>query len=180
MDHESSIPNLPVRAEEEIHLASRSHRLTHILFIAGIVIKGAFGLLDTIVGIFFFSTSAITSFIAFLTQHELGEDPTDFFANKLIEILPSISVHTQQFVAWYFLIHGVLNVILVIGLLRKKLWAYPVYGGVFLLFIGYQVYRFTHTHSPLLLLVTFFDMVVITLVWKEYQFMRRTRGHHPM
>ena len=148
------------------------------MFVTGIGIKGVFGLFDTLVGFFFFSTSAITNLITFLTQHELGEDPTDFLANKIIEVLPYISVHTQLFVAWYFLIHGVINVLLVISVLRKKFWAYPAYMTALLLFGVYQVYRFTHTHSLILLVVTFFDAVMIWLIWREYQFVRRRYELH--
>lgn len=158
--------------KEETHLSSKPHRLFHILFVIGIAIKGVFGLLDTFAGFFFFSTSAITNLITVLTRHELGEDPTDFFANKIVEVLPSVSVTTQIFVAWYFLIHGIVNVILVIGLLRRKFWAYPAYIGVLLIFVCYQAYRFIHTNSLTLLFVTFFDIVLLALVWKEYRFVR--------
>nr|WP_258171938.1 DUF2127 domain-containing protein [Burkholderia contaminans] len=43
---------------------------------------------------------------------------------------------------------------------------------VFGLFIGYQVYRFTFTHSVWLLLVTALDIVVIALTWHEYRYLR--------
>ncbi len=158
---------------EEAHLSSPSHWLTHLFFVVGIVLKGVFGLLDILAGLLFFSSSAITDLVAILTRHELGEDHTNFLANKIVEILPYISLPTQLFVAWYFLIHGILNIVLVVSLLRRKLWAYPAYMAVLFLFVCYQLYRFTHTHSTTLLIVTFLDAVMIWLIWREYQFVRR-------
>lgn len=168
---------LPIPAEQP-HLASKSHRLTHILFVIGITLKGVFGVLDTVAGLLFFSTSAVTDLIFFLAEHELGEDPLDFVATKLIDVLPYLSVSTQLFVAWYFLIHGVLNIVLVFSVLRKKLWAYPAYMTVLTLFVCYQLFRFTHTHSLTLLIVTFFDAVMVALIWREYQFVRTHHETH--
>lgn len=143
---------------------------------AGIVVKGVFGALDIIAGILFFSTSAMTTLALVLAKHELGEDSLDFFANKIYAILPQLSVQTELFIAWYFLIHGILNLVLVTTVLRKKLWAYPAYMEVLLLFIAYQGYRLVHTHSIVLTFITAFDLVMVALIWKEYQFIRRTNA----
>ncbi len=168
----------PAITDSESHMREPAHRLTHLFFVAGVALKGFFGVLDTLGGLLFFSTSAVTNLIRVLVQHELGEDPTDFFASRIYEALPSFSVHTQLFVAWYFLIHGVLNLILVISLLRKKLWAYPAYMVVLCFFALYQLYRFTHTHSLTLLLVTLFDVTIIWFIWREYKFVRHTYAGH--
>jgi uncharacterized membrane protein len=44
---------------------------------------------------------------------------------------------------------------------------------VFALFIGYQIYRYTFTHSILLLLITAVDLVVIAFTWHEYKYLRQ-------
>ncbi len=37
------------------------------------------------------------------------------------------------------------------------------------MFIAYQMYRFSYTHSIGLLVLTVFDLFVVWLVWKEYR-----------
>jgi uncharacterized membrane protein len=66
------------------------------------------------------------------------------------------------------------KVVLVAALLRNKLWAYPVSLVVLGLFIFYQLYRFSYTHSPALIALSVFDVLVIALIWHEY---RIVRGH---
>jgi uncharacterized membrane protein len=48
--------------------------------------------------------------------------------------------------------------------------------AVFAVFIVYQIYRFTLTHSIWLLAITLLDIVVIWLTWQEYRFLRRRRS----
>ena len=74
--------------------------------------------------------------------------------------------------AIYLFGHGVIKLWIIIGLLRKKLWYYPVAMIVFGLFIVYQLYRYTFTHSFLLLLITALDFIVIGLTWHEYRHLR--------
>ncbi|ESX08039.1 hypothetical protein X766_34440 [Mesorhizobium sp. LSJC255A00] len=39
----------------------------------------------------------------------------------------------------------------------------------------YQVYRYSYTYSPGLLVLTVFDAVVMVLIWHEWGVMRRHR-----
>ena len=78
-----------------------------------------------------------------------------------------------MFAAVYLLGHGVIKLWLIIGLLREKLWYYPTALVVFGLFIVYQLYRYSFTHSIWLLLITIVDLVVIGLTWHEYRYLRR-------
>jgi len=68
---------------------------------------------------------------------------------------------------------------LIIGLLREKLSYYPVAIAVFALFIAYQLYRFSFTHSIGLMLIAMVDVVVIGLTWHEYKYLRRTLVKRP-
>jgi uncharacterized membrane protein len=69
----------------------------------------------------------------------------------------------------YLISHGVVKTLLVIALWLDKLWAYPLTIVVFSAFMGYQLHRFTRTHSWTLIALTIFDAVIIYLTWKEYQ-----------
>ncbi|MCX5542404.1 DUF2127 domain-containing protein [Paraburkholderia sp. CNPSo 3076] len=91
---------------------------------------------------------------------------------ECLHTVQHLSVDAQRFAGLYLLAHGVLKLWLVAGLLRERLWYYPVSIVVFALFIAYQVYRITYSHSVWLLLVTALDVVVIALTWHEYRYLR--------
>lgn len=46
-------------------------------------------------------------------------------------------------------------------------WAAVAVILVLAAFIGYQIYRFTHTHSLALLLVTIYDVIILSLIYPE-------------
>jgi uncharacterized membrane protein len=150
------------------------HRI-HQIFEISVLLKGAHALIECIGGLVlaFVSTSAITSLVHALTQDELIEDPNDFVATHLLSLAQNFTVSTQYFYAFYLLSHGLIKVFLVIGLLRNKLWAYPVSLVVLGLFIVYQLYRFSYTHGFGLIVLTVFDVMVTGLIWHEYRLVHR-------
>ena len=152
-----------------------NERRIHQIFEISVVLKGAHALIECIGGLVlaFISTSAIASLVDALTQEELIEDPNDFVAAHLLNLAQKFTVSTQRFYAFYLLSHGLIKVFLVIGLLRNKLWAYPVSLVVLGLFIVYQLYRFSYTHGFGLIVLTVFDVVVIGLIWHEYRLISR-------
>jgi uncharacterized membrane protein len=54
-------------------------------------------------------------------------------------------------------------------LLRERKWAFP--SGIVLigLFILYEIYRFAHTHSLILVGVIIIDLAILWIIWREYQ-----------
>ena len=145
------------------------------IFIVSVLLKGFNAILEMVGGVLFLFTGAVTSIVQFLVQGELIEDPHDFIANSIQHYLPYFSEHSQLFAAFYLLSHGVIKIFLVVGLLRNKLWAYPSAIVVFFLFIAYQLYRFTYTHSVFLIILTVFDLFVIWLTWHEYKVVKRNQ-----
>ncbi len=152
-----------------------NERRIHQIFEISVLLKGAHALIECIGGIAlaFVSTSVVTRLVNALTQEELIEDPNDFVAGHLLTLAQNFNVNTQRFYAFYLLSHGVIKVFLVIGLLRNKLWAYPVSLVVLGLFIVYQLYRFSYTHGFGLIVLTVFDVIVMGLIWHEYRLVRR-------
>ncbi len=152
-----------------------NERRIHQVFEISILLKGAHALIECAGGLLlaFISTDAIRNLVDLLTQSELVHDPDDFIANHLLGLAHSLTVSTQHFYAFYLLSHGLVKVLLVIGLLRNKLWAYPASLGVMGLFIIYQLYRFSYTHGIGLIVLTVFDVFVIWLIWHEYRLVRR-------
>jgi uncharacterized membrane protein len=147
----------------------------HQLFEISVLLKGMHAILELIGGVFliFISTNLITQWVAYLTQEELTQDPNDIFANYLLHSAQHLSIGGKTFAAWYLLSHGLIKLFLVAGLLRDKLWAYPASLVVLGLFIVYQLYRFTDTHSMGLIALTIFDLIVMALVWHEYRLIRK-------
>lgn len=137
----------------------------------GVILKGIDGILEIVGGfiLLFIKPQTINSIVMALTQRELAEDPKDLLSNLIFQTAHDLSLSAKLFGAIYLLSHGIVKVILVISLLRNKLWAYPATIIFLVIFIFYQIYRFSHTHSLWLALFTLFDMMVVWLVWKEYK-----------
>jgi uncharacterized membrane protein len=128
------------------------------------------------IGVYFVTRQFLFGLVERITREELLEDPRDPIANYLLQSAQHFSVSTRNFTAVYLLAHGVIKLWLIIGLLRQKLWYYPVAISVFGLFILYQLYRYNLTHSLWLLIITVVDLVVIALTWHEYGYLRARRG----
>ena len=63
---------------------------------------------------------------------------------------------------------GFIDVTLSINMLKRRLWAFPVSIWLIALFVLYELYRFSHTHSFVLALVITADMTIMWLIRKEY------------
>lgn len=168
-------------------IAQREKEIRFV-FVASLILKGLFAFAETISGIgaygISFAGNVITgflpqefllNFVQGITQEELLENPGDIVANYLLQAAQALSVNTLHFAALYLLVHGVVKLWLVIGLLRKRLWYYPTALVVFCMFIVYQAYRYTFTHSLALVFITIIDLVVVGLTWHEYQYLKRVK-----
>ena len=100
---------------------------------------------------------------------ELLENPDDLIAGCLRHAAENFSIDAKTFAVLYLASYGSIKLGLVVGLLRDRAWAYPVSLVAFGGFIAYQVYRYTFTHSLVLIVLTVFDLVVIVLVWHEWR-----------
>jgi len=151
-------------------------RIVHVLFDISVIGKGVDGVLEIVGGalLFLVDPDAIHRLVRILTQHELSVDPRDVVANYLLNGTQHLSGAAQTFAAMYLLWHGVVKVGLVTALLMKRRWAYPAAIVAFVLFLFYQLFRYSHTHAPELLALSIVDVVVIGLTWLEYQRLRRT------
>lgn len=154
------------------------NRILHWCFDIGIVAKGLDGVLEIIgSGLLFWVTPAqLSVLVRMLTQHELSEDPHDLVARYLLHASQRLTADAQLFGAIYLLSHGAVKVGLVTALLRRRYWAYPVAIAAFLVFLAYQLYRYTHTHAPELLVLSGFDALVIGFTWLEARRVRAAPG----
>ncbi len=154
---------------------SKDKKWIHYVFVAGIISKGVNAILEIIGGawLYFFSGTIIKIVVA-LTAEELSEDPRDKIAQFLLQTAQHLSLGDRLFGSIYLLSHGIIKLGLVVALLKRKLWAYPLAIIVFGLFIVYQIYRFTYNHSLWLIVLSFVDVAVIVATWLEYKRIKST------
>src|SRR5262249_36267305 len=79
----------------------------------------------------------------------------------------------EDFFAFFFLSHGIGKLLLVVGLLRGKLWSYPKSLIVFGFFFAFQLYRFSYPPGAGLIGITCLDFFVVGLIWRRFRIMRR-------
>lgn len=152
-------------------MSSRSRKFLHRLFILSIIAKGLDGVLETIAGIIVFLTSRLDlrNLVILITAPELGEDPTDLAANFMRHAVSGLTSNTKYFVAAYLLVNGLVKAIVTAGLLGGRNWVFRPVLALLAIFIVYQLYRFSHTHSLILLGFTCIDMLVLLFIWAEYR-----------
>ncbi|EKD92961.1 MAG: hypothetical protein ACD_28C00291G0005 [uncultured bacterium] len=143
----------------------------HTLLNTTLVLKGLNGIFEIVQGValFFLSPEERTQWIQFLLGQELVEDPKDVLGNFLVELSQNLSLNSQFFIAFYLLIHGVINLIIVGSVWSHKEKAYRL--AVFLTgaFILYQVFRLFHHFSFVLMLFILFDVFVLRLMMMDHK-----------
>ncbi len=157
---------------------TKSGKGLHRLFELSIFIKGVDGVLETVGGllILFVPLHSLDTLGRGLLAHELSESH-DWVARVAEHLLNSLSLNTKLFASIYLIGHGLVKIFLVYALWREKLWAFPVALWFIALFVVYQIYRFTHTHSIALLILALLDVCVAWFIWREY--LARKAGPHP-
>ena len=149
--------------------SDKKERGLHQLFEVGIALKGLNALVESVLGFALLFVN-VGDIVRTLAENELLDDPNDFLATHAIQFASGhLSPESQYFAALYLLSHGLIKVVLVYGLLRDRLWAFPASLAVLGLFIAYQSIKWLQTHSIMLLLLTIFVIAIIWLISKEYQ-----------
>lgn len=152
----------------------------HQLFVASILAKGLHALLEIITGValYLISTETIVGSLSRWSSREILLERHDWIASHLLKFAEGFSVEKHHFYAFYLLSHGIVKGLLVVGLLREKVWAYPASFVVFGVFIAYQLYRYSFTHDAALIMLSVFDLFVIALAVHEYRLLRKHLPTH--
>ena len=147
----------------------------HQIFVLSVLAKGAHALFEVAAGVtlYLVSTATIVRVIDRWSYDAIADDRTDWLGKHLLEFAHGFSVEQHHFYAFYLLSHGLVKGVLVAGLLREKLWAYPASFAVFGAFIAYQLYRYSFTYDLMLILLSIFDLFVIFLAVHEYRLLRK-------
>jgi uncharacterized membrane protein len=176
----TDVDGAPAKETPAKKTPTRRSDLLDKTFDVTLILKGLDGLFELIGGVLLLivSPATINHVVQRLTQHELSEDPHDFFAHHLLKLTGNLH-HTQTFGAIYLLAHGLVKIVVVVGLLRRERWAYPFAFVVLGAFVIYQVYRLTYAPSAGLALLTAFDLLIIWLTWREYRRMKAAETAAP-
>lgn len=154
---------------------SRTARVLHDSYLVGLTVQALIGASQ----LFFASVLQIAVWAGWLeplarfTGRLIARRAEDPLANWLMATAHDLSVGTDTFWSIYLFGHGVLNLGVVVALLAKKHWAHPVSMTVLAGFVGYQIYRYTLSHSLVMIGLSAFDVIVIALVWREWRQVRR-------
>jgi uncharacterized membrane protein len=141
-------------------------RRIHQIFVISVAAKGIHALIEIAGGLalYLFSSNTIGRWVDHIDPHEW--------------LARHIDLNEQGFFAFYLLSHGLVKLVIVYGLMREKLWAYPASFAVFSLFIAYQLYRYTFTHDLALIALSIFDLFVIALAVHEFRLLRKHLPTH--
>ncbi|MFT8314904.1 MAG: DUF2127 domain-containing protein [Clostridium sp.] len=147
------------------------NNIFHKSFEIGILLKGINGILEIISGVLliFLNPYRLSKLVVLLTYNELLEDPKDIIANFVMRSSLGFNLSIQHFGIFYLISHGMIKLFLVIMLWKKKMFAYPLTIFSLILFIIYQIYRYTFSNSVWLLGLTIFDSIMIILTFIEYK-----------
>lgn len=141
------------------------------IFTASILTKAGIGVVEIIVGVFFYfvSYATLNRLADVFIYSEIAEDPDSIFLKMLGSGFQSLFAYSKLFWAFLLIAHGVVKVFLIHGLLRNKRWSYLVSAIVFSYFILDQTRRFFSIPSIFLGLITLFDILVVFLILFEYR-----------
>ena len=151
------------------------------LFAVSVAIKGLDGLLELIGGLalLVITPEQVERIASVFARGVLGSALPDTVATWASAGAERLTTSGLAFGAAYLLAHGLVKVVLVLALLRNKLWAYPWMIAVLLGFVAFQSYEFAISPSYGLAVLTVFDLAVIALTWREYRRQRQNRLSQP-
>jgi len=150
----------------------------NIVFYVGIALKGLNALLECIGAYFLFILKQewIDKFMRFVVLPELAEDPNDKIMNYFYNLGHSLSIDSQYATAIYMMIHGTVKLVFICLLFKKVLWAFPASVTVFGLLIIYEIYKFIHIPSILLLGLIVIDIAFVSVIVLEYINIKKTKA----
>jgi uncharacterized membrane protein len=151
-----------------------SHKSMSFLFRASMWWRIFYGFLRVVLGTALLKLTGqpLNEFIYSLMSHELTGKMGDVVLGKLYTILEIHDFTITYFLAFYFIFWGTVDIVLSLCLLHHVRRAFPIAMALIVLFIFYGVFRFTHTHSLILLTVIVLDIGILYLINYEYRDMR--------
>jgi uncharacterized membrane protein len=137
-----------------------------------------YGFLRIILGISLLKVigQPLSEFIHTILSHEITGKTSDAILEHIYTFFEIHNFTATYFVSGYFIFWGIIDIALSFFLLKHIKAAFPVTMGLITLFIIYSAYRFTFTHSFVLLGVIIIDLVILALINAEYKKLKATTG----
>jgi uncharacterized membrane protein len=144
--------------------------LVERIFRFSITLNGLYAVLELILGITILKVNPqmMNRMVLGLLHQKLFMNPGDFVATHLLRATQQFAEGGKHSASVYLLSHGVSKLIVVLSLLRNKLWSYPFLILMSAGFILFQGYRYVLTHSLVMIFLIICDLIVIALAWLEY------------
>lgn len=156
----------------EISSASNTtHHPSSLLFRLSMWWRIFYGVLRLVLGITMLRIvgQPLSQFVYTLMSHEISGRKGDAVLEMLYKLFEIHHVTASYFIASYFIFWGIVEIFLSTCVLKGIKSAYPVTMGLIVLFICYGAFRFTHTHSLILLSILIIDLGILYLINKEYK-----------
>ena len=152
-------------------------KLFHRLFLLGIWLKGLNGIVQIAGGILLLTVSleSLNQFVIQLTGDEIEEDSGDLIAKALRQAVNHMTPSSKVVAGLYLVANGIVRVFLAYGILRGKLWYFPVGMGIISVFVVGLIARLTFHFTYLVFFLVLINIAVILLIWREYKRLRRAR-----
>ena len=130
-----------------------------------------YGTLRTLLGLGLLNLvgTPLTTLLERVMRHELMDDPGDTLFNTIHHLLQLHPFTITYFLSAYMIFWGVTDVFLSVALLKQKLWAFPTSLALIAVFMIYEIYRFTDTHSLILLGIIGVDIFIFFAIRHEYK-----------
>jgi len=148
------------------------------LFDLALIVKVVNGSLEMLAAllVLYVPPSVVLRLAEFATGGELAQDSDDLIATSIQSAAHSFAVHSHYLLALYLALHGIIKVLLVIGIFAKKKIAYPLFMLALAIFGAYEAYRGFVLHELLLQALAIFDLSLLVLTSYEYRRRYRVRS----
>ena len=144
------------------------------LFRAGMYWRIIYGCLRIFLGSFLLTLIGTPAVDAYrqVMRHVIGRDPNDHIFGFIAHTLTLHGYAVTYFIVAYLFFWGAVDIFLSLAMLRHILWAFPLSIALIAGFILYEIYRYSHTHSDVLLAIIIIDLFLIYLIRREHRMLQ--------
>jgi uncharacterized membrane protein len=148
----------------------KNRSLTHLAYLFTIAVKGADGVIETLLGLLIALTGPdkLYSLVLHFTTPELENNPANRAAAAVQHDAAGLAHASAGFAIFFLLTHGILKSGIAINLLAGKRWIFAPACVILAGFILYMGYHATQRFSWWLLGFALFDLFTLALVINEW------------
>lgn len=157
----------------------RVRTLSDKAFAVGLALKGLDGLAEVVGGLWLLLLGPVRlqAWVGLLVAPELRQDPHDAIATHILHWAAQFDQGSVLFAVAYLLSHGAAKLVVIVEILRGRLWAYPGLIGLTAAFAAYQLYHMAVAGPSFgFVALTLFDLLIIALTVVEYRRLRHAAG----